>query len=864
MKPIKLIMSGWGPYKDKVEVDFTQFSKRGLFLITGATGAGKTTIFDAITFALYGAMSGELRDKNSVRSDFASPATPTYIELWMEHGKKPYHIVRNPEYERPKKRVGGYTKEKENAILTLPDGQILEGVQDVNRKLLEILVIDYKQFKQISMIAQGEFARLLAAPPAEKTRIFREIFATSVYDRFAGLLRVQSGELYKKIVEYRNRIDEDLHFLENFWSGEEAPEVEGGTERILEQIDLQIETYRQKKVDEQKQLHDKEQQIHHKMDYLTQVRQNNKLIGQRNEAEQAVLLLETKRESIARLEEARDIARRAAVLEREYIRLEQEKNQAGQAQSSILKQQRELKELGKILEKQRPLFEERNSILDAYRLKEENEEAEVQLREKERNKKAREEEARKLQIRYLEQEALVLKKKKSYEEADLLYRRAAIGIAARYLKEGEPCPVCGSREHPEKAVVSADVPDEEGLKLLKAAYEGANAKLMELHGKAKACQGELAGQQKQFEEFLAHWEECRKNWEKVPEKTKSHLEKQDKKAFLDSMEQHQRFLGLYEEKSTALFLAEAEQKERLKKLEEMTVSFECIRNEAGFPSQESFEEGLKQYDRIQELEEDIAAFKEKSQAAEALLLHLRKETEGLTLKEEKPLEDEITQLNDEMKLFNEQLNALTHRIEDGVKIGSSIRAKEKKRRELEKEYGVVKDLDQLASGNNSRRLVFEQYVLAGYFEEILKAANLRLGAMTAGRFELFRMQEVVDGRTKDNLEIQVLDYYTGKLRSARTLSGGESFKASLSLALGMSDVIQSYSGGIRVEALFIDEGFGSLDSESLEQACETLLSLVEHDRIIGIISHVSELAERISDRIEITKTNTGSSLKVII
>ena len=181
-----------------------------------------------------------------------------------------------------------------------------------------------------------------------------------------------------------------------------------------------------------------------------------------------------------------------------------------------------------------------------------------------------------------------------------------------------------------------------------------------------------------------------------------------------------------------------------------------------------------------------------------------------------------------------------------------------------KKYSLLKDLDDAANGNNKKRLVFEQYVLASYFEEILKAANIRLHLMSGGRYELRRMQQVSDGRSKDNLEIEVMDYYTGKYRSVKTLSGGESFKASLALALGMSDVVQAGSGGIRVETLFIDEGFGSLDEESLEQACLTLQTLVEKDRLIGIISHVPELAEKIENQIRICKTNAGSSIEVMV
>ncbi len=216
MKPKKLILSGWGPYKGLTEVDFSKLEDRGLFLITGATGAGKTTIFDAITYALYGNMSGDMREKNSVRSDFAGEDTATFVEFVMQHGGKEYRIVRNPEYMRRKKKRGGkgaYTKEKEKAVLYLPDGKTVEGSNEVNRKMQEILILDYRQFKQISMIAQGEFARLLTASPVEKTKIFREIFSTSVYDRFTGILKKRAGDIYNRVMEYRNKMDEDIHML---------------------------------------------------------------------------------------------------------------------------------------------------------------------------------------------------------------------------------------------------------------------------------------------------------------------------------------------------------------------------------------------------------------------------------------------------------------------------------------------------------------------------------------------------------------------------------------------------------------------------------------------------------------------------
>lgn len=264
---------------------------------------------------------------------------------------------------------------------------------------------------------------------------------------------------------------------------------------------------------------------------------------------------------------------------------------------------------------------------------------------------------------------------------------------------------------------------------------------------------------------------------------------------------------------------------------------------------------------VQALQTEMTAYREKVAANEELCRHLQENINSMEmvelselqvkLEEQKMLRQEFLQAQ---KLWNTHLSELK-------KVRDMMGEKLTKIETDSSEYGYVKDLENMASGNNARKLVFEQYVLAGYFEEILKAANLRFQKMTSGRYEMFRANEVSDGRVKDNLEIQVLDYYTGKYRSVRTLSGGESFKASLALALGMSDVIQAMSGGVRVDTLFVDEGFGALDSESLEQACDALMGLVDKNHLIGIISHVPELGERISNQLQIHKTSGGSLIR---
>ena len=242
MKPVKLTICGWGPYKEKQEIDFSGFKERGIFLITGPTGAGKTTVFDAITYALYGNMSGEVREKNSVRSDFAKADTPTYVELSMTHKGENYTIYRNQEYLRPSKRksAGTLTKEKERAVFTGPDGGVVEGSSEVTRAVQELLRLDYRQFKQLSMIAQGEFTKFLSASSIEKTKIFREIFATDLYEKTASNLKKRSGEIYRQIMEFRHRMDEDIDMLkrDGITKEEESSYFYQGIISYLEELSL--------------------------------------------------------------------------------------------------------------------------------------------------------------------------------------------------------------------------------------------------------------------------------------------------------------------------------------------------------------------------------------------------------------------------------------------------------------------------------------------------------------------------------------------------------------------------------------------------------------------------------------------------
>ncbi len=463
MKPEKLTLSGWGPYKDRVEIDFTGLEGRGLFLIAGATGAGKTTIFDAITYALYGDMSGGMRDKNSVRSDFADEDTPTFVELAMWHGGEEYRIVRNPEYMRPKKKKRGksaFTKEKENAVLYLPDGRIIEGSGEVSRKIQEILVLDYRQFKQISMIAQGEFSKLLTASPTEKIRIFREIFSTSVYDGFAKELKERSGELLRRIMECRNKMDENVHMLkmgelgrQDVWAGlvEEdnpAPGQKYHYEKIIAMLEEEEERYRDELAGAESEhaLYEKELAgLAAEIDAAE--RMNGKLEKLEELQKQKGKLLEEK-DQIGRTEKELKEAGKAAALREDYVNCKNAKEALASTEEKIKRNQRELEAYIGKQEEKRVYDEKQEESKASYRLLSAYEEKKKQLKDADRRAGKKEEELKRLQARYLEQEERTEQKKKAFETADLAYKRAVVGIAARQVKEGEPCPVCGSLEHP--------------------------------------------------------------------------------------------------------------------------------------------------------------------------------------------------------------------------------------------------------------------------------------------------------------------------------------------------------------------------------------------------------------------------------
>lgn len=883
MKPIELEISAWGPYKQLEKLQFERLWARGLFLVTGPTGAGKTTVFDAICFALYGTLSGQMREKNSVRSDFADKDTKTYVKLKMEHKGQLYEIYRNPEYLRPKKRRNGteeWTKERENAILTMPDSSCIEGAGEVTRKIQEILALDYVQFKQISMIAQGEFAKLLTESPGEKIKIFRKLFGTAVVEQFAANLRNKSGKLYKEVMEYRHRMDEDVKLLHE--DSEEWKNLLDNPDRSYEAVFRYLEVLlkedkeRKKTADKAYEKADKEEkELALKKAELERVKETTARLEKQKER---LSLCKAEKEKYEKKEKEAEQIRRAQLVEPAYIQLSNKREQKEKLEKKLIDLQKEMQTLETRLQENLFFYQNKDTLLALLSVEKEKKECEEEKQKSLTLWKEKQDELEKLKGEYVLAEEKVRERRERLEQAEEFYRRSAIGIAVKMLEKGKPCPVCGSTEHPKPAEKTENGIDEKTLKKLREQYETENQKMLQVHEQALLKQAEgtaLEKERKKNEEKLERiLQEERKQEEQIcwgdRDSTEFFKNTDRKKEELEERATaYQKAQILLTEKKAEKGRVSMELTEMSETVTDLTNAYKQALFENHLMDEQTFFSYRERKEEEDVLREECRQYQEELQTLTNLVNHLQEEVNSYERIKEEPaesdeLEEKLALCRQEKTNRNKERERTGQRILEIKKILQTLKEKQESMESLSREYGIVKDLDNLASGNNAKRLVFEQYVLAAYFEQVLEAANVRFEKMTAGRYTMFRSEEVSDGRSKDSMEICVMDYYTGKARPVKTLSGGETFKASLSLALGLSDVIGRTNGGIRVETLFIDEGFGALDSESLEQACEALTSLVEKDRLIGIISHVPELRERIDNQVVIRKTNSGSRIENMV
>lgn len=920
MRPLKLVISAFGSYSGRTEINMEKLGEKGLYLITGDTGAGKTTIFDAIIYALYGEPSGNNRDTSMLRSKYADTDTPTEVELTFSYGGKVYKVTRNPQYERPKQRGKGMTTESASAALVYPDGRIVTKSDEVNAAITEIIGVDRSQFSQIVMIAQGEFLKLIHANTKERQEIFRKLFKTGLYQTLQERLKTELSAVSAELSSARNSVRQ---YISGILCSEDDPlaaELEKAredklivqdtieiTERLIKQDTAAAERTKEdiaaldKQLEEINALLAKAQEIEKTRTALAETKAK--------EAETAPRLAKLKEEldrESAKKPEIDELIKQAAAIEAElprYDELEQNQIQAqklkrqtandtdlrdskqeaqntlGTELEQLRTEQQELSTAGEQREKllsEQERLENRKKDLDSLSVS--LDDLEEKYREYEKAQES-------YKAAALEAEAL----RSEHSAKQKAFRDEQAGIMAEKLSEGEPCPVCGSVHHPQKAVKSEKAPTEAEVnaaeRKAKAADDKASAESSKAHllkGKIDTAEenirariAELLGDCQLSDvkkEIIAFSAEISEQLIEVREsviREESRVKRKDEvlglislkeKAFADAGPE---IAGLNEK--IAVNSAKCDEIMKQRELLIQNLRFDSkpraeaeksaleVKIRAGKAAFEASEKAFNECDRtLSEIRASILQ-----------LGNLLDGTENIDIQVQTSLKEELTSQKDPL---TEMQQKLLNRMETNIRALGNIRKKSEILNELENKYTWIRELYDTSSGNLSgkAKIMLETYVQTTYFDRILNHANTRFMVMSDGQYEFIRRETAVNKQSQSGLELDVIDHYNGTERSVKSLSGGESFKAVLSLALGLSDEIQSSAGGIQLDTMFVDEGFGSLNDTSLQQVMKALAGLTEGNRLVGIISHVDHLKDMIDKQIIVRKRQSaGSTVEIV-
>ena len=873
MKPLYLKMQAFGPYKGTIELDFSRLDG-GLFLITGDTGAGKTTIFDAISFALFGTVSGG-KDRKSVktlRSDFADENIKTLVEYEFLYRGEKYRIERVPEYTRPKKNGKGETKEIADATLVMPDGQIITGVDKVGEKIIEIIGVDQARFSQIAMIAQGDFRKILTEKSKDRSELFRKIFDTSFYEEFGRRLfeMLTKAENERKSATDRIRelfnsvvVDETDSVYEEAVSARENIYNPEGMLDVIDKLVLIDESEITKSEKELETLETSLKELHLKITTANEINAALKRTDALKEELGQLLNKSDEIESKKAQLEKREKARAVYAVEEKLTDIKKKHNEvemlADEKEKSINEQTELEKKSKDALDKAvlkntetEPLKEKAaviaSLIPDIKVLKEKRE----LISDKEKQYIVLSEESQKLN--------------EKYNNMRKAYFDNLAGVLAQELADDMPCPVCGSTSHPVKAVFSGDMISRDALEAAEKRAEKAAQNMSSAALDVNKLKGEHDEIIKRLVALdVAQLEDADKaytEYVKLLETIKANIEENEKnvKSAEDRYSLVKNSLATLKGEKSALIKTGENYKKEIASLE---MEFKNILGEKGFVTIDDYKQNLCDESGIKKLRDDITEYEKLLSEKTAALNEGERMTSGKTFVDTSALlenENEKTILREAAK---EKRDALRLKIDTNIKAFKALKKESENSQKATKKYIALKELSDTANGKVSgNRITFEAYVQQYYFGIIVENANLRLEKMTGGRFSL---ETKAQGGTKSQggLDLEVFDRNTGKRRDVSTLSGGEGFMASLSLALGLSDMIQEKSGGIRLDTLFIDEGFGTLDETHLSKAVEILMSLSDNDRLVGIISHVSELKERIDKKIVVKKLSDGSSSAVV-
>ncbi len=922
MRPIQLVISAFGPFAGEEIIDFEKLGTSGIYLVTGDTGAGKTTLFDAISYALYGAPSGEHRDSRMFRSKYAKADTKTFVELTFENRGEKYVIHRIPEYVRPKGRGEGTTLQKPEVTLFYSDDrQPVTKVQEVEQAIKEIIGLDQKQFSQITMLAQGEFRKMLLSSTDEKQDIFRDIFSTDAYGTLQVRMKNRFLEVREEYKKYSLQLLQDITRLES----EEAFEGHFALEDYKEKgqlVQFECLNHWMKTLVEydDRQLTEYEEELQ-RLEHC--VKELDRQIGIAGEREKALLQLQEVEEKMAgnvialtrqkvRLQEAEEQAKVCDTLSKETVRIQDKladyKKYEMLCQSILeLRQQLEKTEKEQITSKatiETCCMRER----ELQDLIEANEEAEKQqlicqqelARSQERSRlleqlleQAKEIEELLRQWEFAREEyqrvsAVCGQQEQEFLEEEKCFFDAQAGMLAKNLKRGVPCPVCGSVEHPKPAQTIAEVLTREELERKREELE------REKTNREKAS-FQSGKREERYRESLRQWEQQVLKLCDTSEVSVEQLQRDYSQLQEDVLRQQKEYEQL--EQSKQLYIRAKKELpqtgERKRALEEQYQKAEHLRIEMQtellhFEKQKESmakelpfesEEGARI--ELQRLQEQIQRLQSEKDITGKTLQEMEKEQKELegqkkslkgqleedSVKQKAELLKERSALEQQQAKRKNHYNVLQVRYQKNRQLVADILQKWHRFEELEQAYSATKELSDTMNGELPGRdkVKLETYIQMAYFDRVLAKANIRLLKMTGGQYELVRSEQARNQRSQTGLDLDIYDYYTMAQRSVKTLSGGETFMASLALALGLADEIQEAAGGVRVDTLFVDEGFGSLDDDTLHRAMKELNRLTDGNRLVGIISHVTELQNWIDKQIVVTKqSHQGSSVEIVL
>lgn len=919
MRPLKLKMVGFGPYAGVQELDFDRLGSSGLYLITGDTGAGKTTIFDAITFALFGEASGNNRNPSMLRSKYAKEDMPTRVELTFAYGGKVYTVTRNPTYERAKTKGTGTTTESAGAELTYPDGRQITKRGEVDAAIREIVGLTREQFSQIAMISQGDFRKLLQAETSERQKIFRDIFKTDFYVMLQNQLKEKAGEVRgqrdqasQSIRQYINGVtcDEDSVYA---LDAQKAKNGELPVTEVIELFRTLLEQDQQAELALEAELAAVEKELEQITSQLTQAEayEAAKTALAERVAEETMLTvaletakaaLDAAQKTVPEQEKLQSKIAEMELLLPSYDELDTHTAALAAAQTDLAgahaAQESAAKEKNDLTIGITELRAEQKDLADVSAEKEKLAARLQQLGDRQKQfvdflsgmeglTRERAELAKR-QEDYLKAEEASSELLREYEVKERAFLREQAGIMASGLTAGMPCPVCGSVEHPQLAVLAEDAPTEANVKAAKAKYDTAQRRANEASNEAQkrkgmvdTTEGALA---KELDSLIPGISLA--DGAKAAEEQENLLAMQIEglnvqiAALTKKMARREELDILLPEKELLLRAAEetiamktAEIASLTAKAESSEAQIHVLRNKLVFSDKATAEAEIsnlrEESDKLrQNLKTAETAYnqsKENLAGIRGTIEQLHKQLENGTDIDAEQLQAKKDEYVSQKAVSMAKQKIVHTRISTNETALQGVSAKAAEVERLDKKYVWMKALSDTANGSVSGkdRVMLETYIQTTYFERILARANIRLQKMSGGQYDLKRREKADNKQSLSGLELDIIDHINTTERSVNTLSGGEAFLASLALALGLSDEVQM-STGIHLDTLFVDEGFGSLDSEALSKAYNTLAGLTEGNRLVGIISHVAELKEKIDKQIVVKKEKTGESRATII